>query len=158
MRIGHGYDIHRLVEGLALVLGGQHIDYPRGLLGHSDGDVVCHAIIDSLLGALALPDIGQTFPDQDPKLLGANSCGLLRTVFGEIIQPKGYQISNIDMTIIAQAPVLAPYTSAMHHHLASILDTELQNISIKAKTNEGLDSIGRGEAIACYAVCLLLKS
>ncbi|UPA28845.1 MAG: 2-C-methyl-D-erythritol 2,4-cyclodiphosphate synthase [Verrucomicrobiota bacterium] len=157
MRVGHGYDIHRLVEGRVLVLGGQHIDYPRGLLGHSDGDVVCHAIIDSLLGALALPDIGQTFPDQDPKLLGENSCGLLRTVFAEMIQPKGYQISNIDTTIIAQAPVLAPYTSAMRHHLAPILDTEPHNISIKAKTNEGLDSIGGDKAIACYAVCLLLK-
>ena len=156
LRIGHGYDIHHLIEGRTLIIGGQRIDYPKGLLGHSDGDVVCHAIIDAILGALALPDIGQAFPDKDPRFLGADSCHLLRTVL-EQIRSQGYQIGNIDTTIVAQSPLLAPYISAMRSHLASICGTEPQNISVKAKTNEGLDSIGRSEAIACYAVCLLIK-
>lgn len=155
LTIGHGYDIHRLVEGKALILGGQHINYHLGLLGHSDGDVVCHAIIDALLGAASLPDIGQTFPDHDPQFLNADSCNLLHIVWETMLCPKGYCLGNIDATIIAQAPVLFKHIPSMSTRLASILNADPSQVHLKAKTHEGLDSVGQGKAIACHAVCLL---
>jgi 2-C-methyl-D-erythritol 2,4-cyclodiphosphate synthase len=153
-RIGHGYDLHRLVEGRALMLGGVRIDSARGLLGHSDGDVVLHAICDAMLGAMAIGDIGQHFPDTDERFRGAASSELLRHV-AKLMRDEGWKIGNLDVTICAEEPRLAPHRLAMRSRIAELLDVPLTRVSIKAKTNEGVDAIGRGEAIAATAVVLL---
>lgn len=154
MRIGHGYDLHRLVEGRALMLGGVRIDSARGLLGHSDGDVVLHAICDAILGAMGIGDIGQHFPDTDERFRGIASSELLRHVAG-LMRDEGWKIGNLDVTICAEEPRLAPHRLAMRSRIAELLDVPLTRVSIKAKTNEGVDAIGRGEAIAATAVVLL---
>lgn len=154
MRIGHGYDVHRLVEGRELILGGVPIPYEKGLLGHSDADVLLHAIMDAILGALALGDIGKLFPDRDPAYAGADSWLLTRRV-GELMREHGYSIGNIDATVIAQAPKLSPYIPAMRERIAAALDTETDRVSVKATTEEHLGFTGSGEGIAAHAVCLL---
>lgn len=156
MRIGHGYDVHRLVEGRACIIGGVNIPYHKGLLGHSDADVLTHAIMDSMLGALALGDIGKHFPDNDPKYSGADSIFLLSQV-AELISKKGYEIGNIDATVIAQAPKLAPYILEMRTIIAKNLKTDIENISVKATTEEHLGFTGEGLGISAHAVCLLKK-
>lgn len=154
MRIGHGYDVHRLAEGRTLIIGGVKIPYEKGLLGHSDADVLVHAIMDALLGALALGDIGMHFPDSDPAYKNADSLVLLRQVF-LLVQKKGMHIVNIDSTILAQAPKLAPYIASMRKNLAMTLELAENCINIKATTEEGLGFTGRKEGIAAHAVCLL---
>ena len=156
MRIGIGYDIHKLVENRDLILGGVKIPYEFGLLGHSDADVLIHAIIDSMLGALALRDIGYHFPDTDEKYKGANSLVLLKETL-KLIQNEGYKIVNIDSNIICQKPKLMDYIDEMRKNIANVLELELNQISIKAKTNEKMDSIGNGAAIVANAVVLLNK-
>ena len=153
-RIGIGYDIHKLVEGRDLILGGVKITHEKGLLGHSDADVLIHAIIDALLGALALDDIGTLFPDTDPKYKDIDSTILLKHVY-ELIQSKGYKIVNIDSNIIAQAPKMIPYISKMKEVLCKILNTNPDDFSIKAKTKEKLDAVGQKLAIESNAVVLL---
>lgn len=154
MRIGHGYDVHRLAEGRNLIIGGVKIPYEKGLLGHSDADVLVHAIMDALLGALALGDIGMHFPDSDPAYKNADSLVLLRQVF-LLVQKEGMHIVNIDSTILAQAPKLAPYIASMRKNLAMTLELAENCINIKATTEEGLGFTGRKEGIAAHAVCLL---
>lgn len=154
MRIGQGYDLHKLVEGRDLILGGVKISHTAGLLGHSDADVLTHAIIDAIFGSVADGDIGRHFPDTDPKFKGADSIELLKTA-GEILKNKGYKILNIDSTIIAQAPKLAPYADLMRENIANALNLPVLDVSIKAKTNEGMDSAGRKEAIQAFAVILI---
>jgi 2-C-methyl-D-erythritol 2,4-cyclodiphosphate synthase len=156
-RVGIGYDLHRLVEGRRLVLGGIEIPFEKGLLGHSDSDVLTHAICDALLGAAALGDIGSHFPDTDPRFRGAASLDLLSAVV-DLISGRGLTISNVDAIIIAERPKLAPHIQAMRERLADVLGVELNRVSIKAKTNEGLDAVGRGEAMAAQAVALLKMS
>ena len=153
-RIGIGYDLHRLVEGRKLVLGGVEIPFEKGLLGHSDSDVLTHAICDALLGAAALGDIGTHFPDSDPKWSGAPSLNLLAKVV-ELVDQHGFGITNIDATVIVERPKLKTYIDSMREQLASVLRIPIDRVSIKAKTNEGLDSVGRNEAIAAHAVVLL---
>ena len=153
-RIGIGYDIHKLVEGRDLILGGVKITHEKGLLGHSDADVLIHAIIDALLGALALADIGTLFPDTDPKYKDIDSTILLKHVY-ELIQSKGYKIVNIDSNIIAQAPKMMPYIPKMKEVLCKILNTNPDDFSIKAKTKEKLDAVGQKLAIESNAVVLL---
>ena len=154
MRIGHGYDVHRLVEGRALVLGGVRIPFEKGLDGHSDADVLTHAVMDALLGAAAMGDIGKLFPDTDDRYLGADSIALLREVDRRLTE-TGYRLGNLDVTVIAQRPKLAPYINQMRQNLAAALHTELQNVSVKATTEEHLGFTGSGEGIAAHAVCLL---
>ena len=154
LRIGIGYDIHRLVEGRELIIGGVKITHEKGLLGHSDADVLVHAIIDALLGALALDDIGTLFPDTDPKYKNIDSTVLLRRVY-EIINKEGYKINNIDSNIIAQSPKMMPYIPKMKESLAEILKISPSEISIKAKTKEKLDAVGENKAIEANAVVLL---
>ena len=154
MRIGHGYDVHRLVEGRKLMLGGVEIPYEKGLLGHSDADVLAHAVMDALLGAAALGDIGKLFPDKDPAYAGADSMKLLEQVV-TVLREQGYQIGNIDSTIIAQQPKLAPYIPAMRQRIAEVCGIELGQISVKATTEEKLGFTGSGEGIAAHAVCLI---
>ena len=154
IRIGHGYDVHRLVEGRNLVLGGVSVPYEKGLLGHSDADVLLHALMDSLLGALALPDIGHRFPDSDPAFEGANSKELLADVWKEV-SGMGYRIGNLDCTVIAEKPKLKDFIGDMKSVIAAILSTETENVNIKATTEEGL-GLG-GEGIGAHAVCLLIK-
>ena len=156
MRIGHGYDVHRLTPNRRLILGGVDIPYEKGLLGHSDADVLTHAVMDALLGAAALGDIGTHFPDTDPQYAGVSSLLLLRRV-GDLLTSAGYRVENIDATILAQAPKLRPYIPAMAENLASILGLSRDRVSVKATTEEGLGFSGRGEGIACHAVCLLNK-
>ena len=156
MRIGLGYDIHQLVKNRDLILGGVKIPYELGLLGHSDADVLVHAIIDSMLGALALRDIGYHFPDTDEKYKNADSLKLL-TETNKLIQNEGYKIINIDSNIICQRPKLMNYIEQMRENIAKNLEIELNQISIKAKTNEKMDSTGNGIAIVANAVCLLEK-
>ncbi|MEA1929067.1 MAG: 2-C-methyl-D-erythritol 2,4-cyclodiphosphate synthase [Candidatus Auribacterota bacterium] len=151
MRVGIGYDIHRLVEGRKLVLGGMEIKHPRGLLGHSDADVLIHAICDALLGAAGLGDIGRHFPDNDERYRGIPSTELLEDVAGKL-RESGYFIENIDATVILQQPKLAFLMPRMEEKLASVMDIEEDRINIKATTNEELDAIGRGEAIAVWAI------
>ena len=153
-RIGQGFDLHKLVEGRALIIGGIKIKHSKGLLGHSDADVLIHAIIDSLLGALCLGDIGQHFPDTDPKYKDANSVDLLKNVL-ELVKKEGYMIVNIDSTVQAQEPKLMPHILSIRENLAKNLEIELNQISVKAKTYEKQDSIGKGEAIAVYCNTLL---
>ena len=154
MRIGHGYDVHRLVEGRKLILGGVEIPFEKGLDGHSDADVLVHAVMDALLGAAALGDIGKLFPDNDERYLGADSIALLREVDWWLTE-AGYRLGNLDVTVIAQRPKLAPYINQMRQNLAAALRTELQNVSVKATTEEHLGFTGSGEGIAAHAVCLL---
>ena len=154
MRIGHGYDVHRLVSGRALILGGVTIPYEKGLDGHSDADVLVHAVMDALLGAAAMGDIGKLFPDTDDRYLGADSIALLREVDRRLTE-AGYRLGNLDVTVIAQRPKLAPYINQMRQNLAAALRTELQNVSVKATTEEHLGFTGSGEGIAAHAVCLL---
>lgn len=154
MRIGHGYDVHRLTEGRPLILGGVTVPYEKGLLGHSDADVLLHAVMDAILGALCLGDIGHLFPDSDPAYEGADSMGLAAQVAGRMVQ-AGYRVGNVDVTVIAQAPKLAPFIPAMRANVASVLGTAPDRISIKATTEERLGFTGAGEGIAAHAVCLL---
>ena len=156
MRIGHGYDVHKLVEGRKLILGGADIPFEKGLLGHSDADVLLHAISDSLLGALALGDIGKLFPDNDPQYEGADSLVLLKRVY-EVVKEKGYEIGNIDATVLPQRPKLRPYIETMRENIARVLRTDIDNVNVKATTEEKLGFTGRGEGISAHAVCLLEK-
>ena len=155
-RVGIGYDIHRLTEGRALIIGGVKIHYEKGLLGHSDADVLVHAIIDALLGALALDDIGTLFPDTDDRFKDADSLVLLKKVY-DIVQAQGYWINNLDTNIIAQAPKMMPYIQEMKAILAPILGLDCTDISIKAKTKESLDAVGEKLAIEAQAVVLMEK-
>ena len=154
MRIGHGYDVHKLVEGRDLILGGVKIPFEKGLLGHSDADVLLHAVSDSLLGAAALGDIGKHFPDTDPKYKGADSLELLRVV-GEKIKEAGFKVSNIDVTMIAQRPKLAPHIPAMRENIARVLGADVSQVNVKATTEERLGFTGDGSGMSCHAVCLL---
>ena len=154
MRIGHGYDVHKLVPCRDLILGGVKIDYHLGLLGHSDADVLLHAVSDALLGAAGLGDIGKHFPDTDPQYKGADSLKLLQTV-GELVANQGYRISNIDVTMIAQAPKLRPHIDAMQQNIASALGMDPSRVNVKATTEEHLGFTGAMEGMACHAVCLL---
>ena len=154
LRIGHGYDVHRLVEGRELILGGVHIPYERGLLGHSDADVLAHAVMDALLGAAALGDIGALFPDTDETYAGADSLLLLSEVV-RTISESGYRIGNIDATVIAQRPKLAPYIDAMRVNLAAAAGLDTGDVSVKATTEEGLGFTGDGSGIALHAVALI---
>jgi 2-C-methyl-D-erythritol 2,4-cyclodiphosphate synthase len=156
-RIGLGYDIHRLVEGRELVIGGVRITHEKGLLGHSDADVLVHAIIDALLGALSLDDIGTLFPDTDPQYKNADSLVLLKHV-SEKVKNEGYYINNIDSNIIAQSPKMMPYIPKMKEALANLLELEYSDISIKAKTKEKLDAVGESRAIEANAVVLLERN
>ncbi len=154
MRIGHGYDVHRLVEGRKLILGGVEIEYEKGLLGHSDADVLTHALMDALLGAAALGDIGKLFPDNDDAFLGADSVELLKKVCA-VLKDHGYKLGNADCTIIAQRPKLAPFIDKMRETLASAMDVPVSALSIKATTEEKLGFTGEGLGIAAHAVCLI---
>lgn len=154
MRIGQGYDVHRLVEGRKLILGGVEIPYEKGLLGHSDADVLLHAVMDALLGAAALGDIGQHFPDSDERYKGISSVELLKQV-GKILQENGYLIENIDSTVIAQRPKLLPYRPQMAKNIADALGIEPDQVSVKATTEEGLGFTGAGEGISAQAIALL---
>ena len=154
MRIGHGYDVHRLVEGRDLILGGVKIDYEKGLLGHSDADVLLHAVSDALLGAAGLGDIGRHFPDTDPKYKGADSLELLREVYRKISE-KGYRVGNIDVTMIAQKPKLKDFIPQMQENIAAAVGVTPDRVNVKATTEEKLGFTGSGEGIACHAVCLL---
>ena len=154
MRIGHGYDVHRLVEGRDLILGGVKIEYSLGLLGHSDADVLLHAVSDALLGAAGLRDIGYHFPDTDPKYKGADSRVLLRAV-KEKLDAAGYRVSNVDVTMIAQRPKLKPFIPQMMENIASDLGIDISRVNVKATTEEQLGFTGAGEGMSCHAVCLL---
>ena len=156
MRIGHGYDVHRLTEGRKLILGGVEIPFEKGLLGHSDADVLTHAIMDGLLGACALGDIGHLFPDSDEAYAGADSLELLHRV-AMLLEEKYFRIGNVDATVIAQAPKLAPYILTMREKLALRMRLPLDRVSVKATTEEHLGFSGRGEGIAAHAVCLVLE-
>lgn len=153
-RIGQGYDLHRLIEGRPLILGGVQIDYEKGLLGHSDADVLLHAITDALLGAAGLGDIGRHFPDTDPAFKGADSRELLSQTMALVVK-AGWVIVNIDATVIAQAPKLAPHMDKIRESVAHCLGVDLQRVNIKAKTKEGCDSVGKKEAIEVHAIALL---
>ncbi len=157
MRIGQGYDVHRLVEGRKLILGGVEIPYEKGLLGHSDADVLTHALMDALLGAAALGDIGKLFPDKDPRYEGADSIELLKQVIS-LLQEKGYRVVNTDCTVIAQRPKLAPFIPAMRARLSDAMGVEAGRVSVKATTEEGLGFSGEGLGIAAQAVALLEES
>lgn len=154
MRIGHGYDVHRLVAGRRLILGGVDIPYEKGLLGHSDADVLTHAVMDALLGAAALGDIGHLFPDNDPAYAGADSLALLHEVTARL-HAAGYMVGNLDCTVLAQSPKLAPYIAQMRRNLAGCMDVGADCISVKATTEEGLGFTGAGEGIAAHAVVLI---
>ena len=154
MRIGHGYDVHKLVEGRDLILGGVKIDHKLGLLGHSDADVLLHAVSDALLGAAGLGDIGRHFPDTDPQYKGADSLKLLAIV-GQKVAAAGYRVSNIDVTMIAQKPKLKDHIGAMERNIASSLGLDVSRVNVKATTEEKLGFTGREEGLSCHAVCLL---
>lgn len=154
MRIGHGYDVHRLVEDRKLILGGVQIPNSKGLLGHSDADVLAHAIMDSILGALALGDIGKLFPDSDPEYKGADSLMLMKRLLPLLAEAK-MKISNVDSTVIAEAPKLSPYIDEMRKNIADALEIPITSVSVKATTEEGLGFTGEGLGIAAHAVCLL---
>lgn len=156
MRIGIGYDVHKLVENRALIIGGENIPYERGLLGHSDADVLVHAIMDALLGAAALGDIGKHFPDTDKRYSGISSILLLKNV-GELLESKNYRVVNIDSVIIAQKPKMAPYIEKMRLNIADALKLEAGQVSVKATTEEGLGFTGRSEGISSQSVCLIEK-
>ena len=154
MRVGQGYDVHKLTEGRPLIIGGVKIDYEKGLEGHSDADVLVHAIMDALLGAAALGDIGKLFPDNDDKYLGADSIQLLQEV-GNVLKEAGYTVGNIDSTIIAQAPRMRPYIDQMRERIAKALEIDSSMVSVKATTEEGMGFTGRKEGIAASAICLI---
>ena len=154
MRIGHGYDVHKLTEGRKLILGGIEVPHTLGLLGHSDADVLTHAVMDALLGAAALGDIGQHFPDSDDRYLGADSTVLLGHVM-ELIREKGYRVGNVDATIIAQKPKLMPYLPLMRKKLADVMEIQEDQLNLKATTEEQLGFTGRQEGISAHCVCLL---
>ena len=154
MRIGHGYDVHKLVEGRDLILGGVKIPFEKGLLGHSDADVLLHAVSDSLLGAAALGDIGKHFPDTDPQYKGADSLELLRIV-GQKVAEAGYKVGNIDVTMIAQRPKLKDHIPVMRENIARVLHIEVDQVNVKATTEEHLGFTGDGSGMSCHAVCLL---
>lgn len=156
VRVGIGYDVHRLVEDRELIIGGVNIPYEKGLLGHSDADVLLHAIKDALLGAAALGDIGKHFPDTDSKYKGASSIKLLMEV-KNILEGNGYKANNIDATIIAQKPKMAPHIEAMRNHIAKALEIDVANINVKATTTEGLGFTGRGEGISAQAIASIIK-
>ncbi|MBD2188361.1 2-C-methyl-D-erythritol 2,4-cyclodiphosphate synthase [Pseudanabaena mucicola] len=156
IRIGNGYDLHRLVCDRKLILGGVEIPYEKGLLGHSDADVLTHAIMDAMLGALALGDIGHYFPPSDPKWAGADSIMLLQQV-QQLITSQGWRINNLDATVIAEAPKMKPHIKAMRERLAQAINLPIDCVSVKATTNEGMDAIGQKDAIAVHAVVLLVK-
>lgn len=155
MRIGHGYDVHKLVPNRKCIIGGVDIPHETGLLGHSDADVLLHAIMDALLGACALGDIGHLFPDNDPKFKGADSLALLREV-GQRLSDSGWTLGNLDATVLAQAPKLAPHIPAMRENIANALGVSVSQISVKATTEEGLGFTGSREGIAAHAICLVL--
>ena len=157
MRIGHGYDVHRLVECRKLILGGVEIPYDKGLLGHSDADVLTHALMDSLLGAAAMGDIGHLFPDNDDKYLGADSIELLKAVVLKL-REKNYSVSNVDCTILAQRPKLAPFIPLMRQNLADAMGIDVDCVSVKATTEEGLGFTGEGLGIAAHAVCIIIRN
>ena len=154
-RIGHGYDVHRLAEGRRLILGGVDIPWERGLLGHSDADVLTHAVMDALLGAAGLGDIGQHFPDTDPAYAGADSLKLLEHVAG-LLRERGFVVGNVDATVLAQRPKLAPHIPRMRENLARAMGAEPAQVNVKATTEEGLGFTGSGEGMAAHAVCLLI--
>ena len=154
MRIGHGYDVHRLIEGRKLVLGGVDIPWEQGLLGHSDADVLTHAVMDALLGAAGLRDIGMHFPDTDPAYDGADSLKLLARVV-ELLGEKGFSVGNVDATVLAQRPKLAPYISQMRDNLARVMEISPDWVNVKATTEEGLGFTGSGEGMAAHAVALI---
>ena len=154
MRIGHGYDVHRLVECRDLILGGVHIPYEKGLLGHSDADVLLHAVADALLGAAGLGDIGRHFPDTDPAYKGADSMNLLACVV-EKVHAAGYRVGNVDVTMIAQKPKLKDYIPQMQHNISTVLCISESQVNVKATTEEHLGFTGDGSGMACHAVCLL---
>ncbi len=154
MRIGHGYDVHKLIEGRKLIIGGVDIPYEKGLLGHSDADVLTHALMDALLGAAALGDIGLHFPDTDAEYKGADSIELLRRV-SELLSEKGYKLCNADCTILAQAPKMRPHIDAMRKNIARAIGVDIDIINVKATTEEGLGFTGEGLGIAAHAVCLI---
>ena len=156
MRIGLGYDVHKLVEGRPLIMGGVNIPHEKGLLGHSDADVLIHAIMDGMLGALALGDIGKHFPDTDEEYKGADSMKLLKCV-NDLINEKGYVVNNIDSIIIAQAPKMEPHIQSMRKNIADVLNTSIDNISVKATTEEGLGFTGTKQGISAQSICLLNK-
>ena len=156
MRIGLGYDVHKLVEGRPLIMGGVNIPHEKGLLGHSDADVLIHAIMDGMLGALALGDIGKHFPDTDEEYKGADSMKLLKCV-NDLINEKGYVVNNIDTIIIAQSPKMAPHIQSMRKNIADVLNTSIDNISVKATTEEGLEFTGTKQGISAQSICLLNK-
>ena len=157
MRIGHGYDVHRLVECRDLILGGVQIPYEKGLLGHSDADVLLHAVSDALLGAAALGDIGKHFPDTDPAYKGADSLKLLEIV-AQRVKNAGFSVSNVDVTMIARAPKLRPYIDTMRQNIANAIGVTVDRVNVKATTEEHLGFTGTGEGMACHAVCLLEES
>jgi len=157
LRIGHGYDVHRLTEGRKLIIGGVEIPYSLGLLGHSDADVLLHAVMDALLGAAGLADIGALFPDKDPAYAGADSRVLLRKVFA-LLSEKNCNVVNIDATIIAQKPKMAPHLSKMRENMAADLEISMDQVNVKATTEEKLGFTGAGEGIAAHAVCLIEKN
>lgn len=154
LRVGHGYDVHRLVEGRALILGGVTVPFDRGLLGHSDADVLTHAVMDALLGAAALGDIGKLFPDSDAAYAGADSIALLERVTA-LLREHGWQVSNVDATVVAQAPRLAPYIPEMRRRLAEAMGLDVDCVSVKATTEERLGFTGSGEGMAAHAVALI---
>jgi 2-C-methyl-D-erythritol 2,4-cyclodiphosphate synthase len=156
MRIGHGYDVHKFGSSKPLILAGETIDYEQGLIAHSDGDVVLHALCDALLGAIAAGDIGRHFPDTDPKFAGADSQCLLKTCY-QLCLDKGFIIGNVDVTIVAQAPKMSPHIESMRANIANCLHCDLDQINVKATTTEKLGFAGRKEGIATHAVCLLVK-
>ena len=154
MRIGHGYDVHRLVSNRKLILGGVAVPFEKGLDGHSDADVLVHAVMDAMLGAAALGDIGKLFPDNDDAYLGADSLELLKMV-REVLAQNGWKLGNLDATVIAQRPKLAPFIDTMRKNIALALQTDVSNVSVKATTEETLGFTGSGEGIAAHAVCLI---
>lgn len=156
MRIGHGYDVHRLVEGRKLIMGGVDIPWEKGLLGHSDADVLLHAIADAILGAIGEGDIGKHFPDTDPAFKGADSLKLLAHVYS-VADSRGYKLGNLDATIIAQKPKMAPHIQLMRENVARVLNVDVEQINIKATTEEGLGFTGSGEGISSHAVVLMIK-
>lgn len=157
MRIGHGYDVHRLVEGRKLIIGGVDIPWEKGLLGHSDADVLLHAIADGILGAIGEGDIGRHFPDTDPAFKGADSLKLLAHVAG-LAAERGYRLGNLDATIIAQMPKMAPHIQAMRENIATVLNADVTQVNVKATTEEGLGFSGAGEGIAAHAVVLMVAA
>jgi 2-C-methyl-D-erythritol 4-phosphate cytidylyltransferase/2-C-methyl-D-erythritol 2,4-cyclodiphosphate synthase len=156
-RVGVGYDLHRLVEGRPLVLGGVRLPSDRGALGHSDADVICHAVTDAILGAARAGDIGQHFPDTDPRWKDASSIALLKQALA-VVRARGFAVENVDVVVVLEAPRLGPHRAVIEQQLAAALDVDVSRVSVKAKTNEGVDAVGRGEAIAAHAVCMLTGS